>query len=377
MSHRLPADMKSPFENSVPRLKRLLPRFRKLRIGVLGDLMLDRYVLGEAVRLSTEAPVPVVDYVSEQDCPGGAANVSVNMAAMGAKVEVFGVVGGERAGFKNGKATESVSDKTGRALHALLRKVGIGGHGIVADDERITTLKTRIIAKHQQIVRIDHERRALVSPQTEEKVFRLLIASLESFDGLVLSDYDKGLLGDGLAERVLNAAHQMNVPVFVKPKSSRLIAYPGSRAIVCNALEASHYVRRSLTDDKSIMGAGRELLDRFGSASFIVTRGRKGMDIFQESAPHHVHIPATGVEVTYARVGQPGIDRGSSGRQVYDVTGAGDTVLSVLSLAIAAKAPLADAALLASAAAFVVVGKLGTASVSPNELIEALDQIHP
>jgi D-beta-D-heptose 7-phosphate kinase / D-beta-D-heptose 1-phosphate adenosyltransferase len=376
MNSRPTADMNSPIQNSVPRLKRLLPRFRKLRIGVLGDLMLDRYVWGNANRLSPEAAVPVVDYVSEQDCPGGAGNVAVNVAALGAHVEVFGVVGGERTGLKSGKATKSVSDEAGRALRTLLHKVGIGGHGIVADDERLTTLKTRIIAKHQQIVRIDHERRAQISSQTEEKLFRLLIASLESFDGLVLSDYDKGLLGDGLTERVLNAAHQMNVPVFVKPKSSRLIAYPGARAIVCNALEASHYVRRNLTDDKSVVGAGRELLDRFGSASFIVTRGRKGMDIFQETAPHHVHIPATGVEVTYARLGQPGIDRGSSGRQVYDVTGAGDTVLSVLSLALTAKAPLADAALLANAAAFVVVGKLGTASVSPSELIEALDEIH-
>ena len=368
--------MKSELANAVPRLKRLLPRFRKLRIGVLGDLMLDRYVWGNANRLSPEAPVPVVDYDSQQDCPGGAANVGVNIAALGARLEVFGVVGAEEIFVRGGKKKKVVSDEAGRALHTCLRKVGIGEHAIVADEERITTLKTRIIAKHQQIVRIDHERRDPVSPQTEERLFRLLVATLNKFDGLVLSDYDKGVLGDVFTDRVLSAAHQMKVPVFVKPKSTQLVAYRGARIIVCNASEASRYLGRNLADDKSVEEAGRDLLARFGSAGLVITRGRKGMDIFQEVTPHHVHIPATGVEVTYARVGQPGIDRDTTGRQVFDVTGAGDTVLSVLCLAILAGAPLPDAALLANTAAGVVVGKLGTASVSPEELAGALDEIH-
>jgi rfaE bifunctional protein kinase chain/domain len=376
MTQQPPADMKTQIANNGPRLKRLLPRFRKLRIGVLGDLMLDRYVWGNANRLSPEAPVPVVDYVSEQDCPGGAANVAVNIAALGAKLEIFGVVGGKEIRGGSGKSRKVVSDDTGRALHTFLYKIGIDDRGIVADEERITTLKTRIVARHQQIVRIDHERRDQVSPQAEEKIFRLLVRSLENLDGLVLSDYDKGLLLDGFTDRVLKAAHQMKVPVFVKPKSSRLLEYHGAKVIVCNANEASHYVRRTLTDDSSILEAGRDLLAKFGSAGMVITRGRKGMDIFQEDVPHHLHIPATGVEVTYARVGQPGIDRDTSGRQVFDVTGAGDTVLSVLSLAITAGAPLPDAALLANTAAGVVVGKLGTASVSPEELAGAFDEIH-
>jgi len=376
MTHNLPADMKTQIANSGPRLKRLLPRFRKLRIGVLGDLMLDRYVWGTANRLSPEAPVPVVDYDSQQDRPGGAANVAVNIAALGAKLEVFGVVGVEKPSLRVKGERKSVADEAGRVLQAFLRNIGIDEHAIVADQERITTLKTRIIAKNQQIVRIDHERREPVSPKTEEKLFRLLVLSLKSLKGLVISDYDKGVLTDGFADRVLNAAHQMKVPVFVKPKSSRLLKYHGAKLIVCNANEASHYVHRALPDDKSIREAGLDLLAKFGCAGLVITRGKKGMDIFQEVAPHHLHIAATGVEVTYARVGQPGIDRGSSGRQVYDVTGAGDTVLSVLSLALAAKVPLPDAALLANAAAFVVVGKLGTASVSPSELIEAIDEIH-
>jgi rfaE bifunctional protein kinase chain/domain len=376
MSDRAPADMKSQIENSVPRLKRILPRFRKLRVGVLGDLMLDRYVWGNANRLSPEAAVPVVDYVSEQDCPGGAGNVAVNIAALGAQVEIFGVVGAQRIPGRGGNAKKIAADEAGVALHTCLRRLGIGDRGIISDVDRMTTLKTRIIAKHQHIVRIDRERRDPVSPQTEEKLFRVLVASLEKFDGLVLSDYDKGLLGDGFADRVLNAAHQLKVPVFVKPKTSRLYAYRGARAIVCNTKEAGHYVGRTLSDEKSVEEAGRKLLPHFGCAAVVITRGEKGMSIFEEDSPRHLYIPATSFEVTYARVGRPGIERSATGRQVFDLTGAGDTVLSVLSLAIAAGAPLPEAALLANTAAGVVVGKLGTASVSPDELSGALDEIY-
>lgn len=376
MSHCPPAAMKTQIVSSVPRLKHLLPRFRKLRIGVLGDLMLDRYVWGNANRLSPEAAVPVVDYVAEQDCPGGAGNVAVNIAALGAQVEVFGVVGARKDSSRH-KARKVEADEAGTALHASLRKLGIDDRGIIADTERITTLKTRIIAKHQHIVRIDHERRDPAEPRTEEKLFRFLVSSLEKLDGLVLSDYDKGLLGDGFADRVLSAAHQLKVPVFVKPKTSRLYAYRGARVIVCNAEEAGRYVGRALSDAKSIEEAGRALLPHFGCAAVVITRGEHGMSIFEEVAPRSLHIAATNFEVTYARVGRPGIDRSAAGRQVFDRTGAGDTVLSVLSLALAAGANLPEAALLANTAAGVVVGKLGTASVSPEELAGALDEIYP
>ena len=366
--------MKSGAANTVSRLKRLLPRFRKLRIGVLGDLMLDRYVWGNANRLSPEAAVPVVDYVSQQDCPGGASNVAVNVAALGAQVEVFGVAGAQKNVGRGDTARKTSPDEAGAALHTALSKLGIGDRGIIADPDRMTTLKTRIIAKHQHIVRIDRERRDPVSPQTEEKLFRVLVASLGKFDGLVLSDYDKGLLGDGFADRVLNAAHQLKVPVFVKPKTSRLYAYRGARVIVCNAEEAGRYVGRILSEEKTVEEAGRALLPHFGCAAVVITRGEKGMSIFEEVSPRTLHIAATNFEVTYARVGRPGVDRGTAGRQVFDRTGAGDTVLSVLSLALAAGAPLPDAALLANTAAGVVVGKLGTASVSPDELAGALDE---
>jgi rfaE bifunctional protein kinase chain/domain len=346
--------------DSVPRLKRLIPRLRGKRIGVLGDLMLDRYLWGTASRLSPEAAVPVVDFVEQSECLGGAGNVAANLAALGAKVEAFGVMG---------------NDEPGRALRACLDAAGIADRGVIAELKRITTVKTRIIAKHHQVVRVDHERSEPLRPETQEKLLRLLFAALKRVDALVLSDYDKGLVTDAFADRVLSAAHQLQVPVFVKPKTSRLYAYRGARAIVCNAKEAGFFVTRSLADEKSVEGAGRALLAHFGCSAVLITRGESGMSLFEESSPRHLYIPATSFEVTYARVGQPGVERGGTGRQVFDLTGAGDTVLSVLALAVAAGASMADAATLANTAAGVVVGKLGTATVSPRELTHALEEI--
>ena len=346
--------------DSVPRLKRLIPRLRGKRIGVLGDLMLDRYLWGSASRLSPEAAVPIVDFAEQSECLGGAGNVAANIAALGAHVEAFGVIG---------------SDEPGRALQKCLRAAGIADKGVLADSKRVTTVKTRIIARHQQVVRVDRERREPLRPETQEKLLHLLFAALKSLDALVLSDYDKGLITDDFADRVLSAAHQLKVPVFVKPKTSRFYAYRGARAIVCNAKEAGFYVTRSLADEKSVEEAGRALLAHFGCGAVVITRGEKGMSVFEETSPRHLLIPATSFEVTYARVGQAGIERGATGRQVFDVTGAGDTVLSVLALAAAAGASLPDAATLANTAAGVVVGKLGTASVTAQELLHALDDI--
>jgi rfaE bifunctional protein kinase chain/domain len=355
--------MTTQIMDSIPRLKRLIPRLRGKRIAVLGDLMLDRYLWGTASRLSPEAAVPIVDFVEQSECLGGAGNVAANLAALGARVEAFGVIGGHKGG----------DDEAGRALRACLRAAGINDRGMLADSKRVTTVKTRIIARHQQIVRIDHERREPLRSETEEKLLHRLFAALKMLDALVLSDYDKGLVTDAFADRVLSAAHQLHVPVFVKPKTSRLYAYRGARAIVCNAKEAGFFVTRSLGDEKSVEEAGRALLAHFGCSAVVITRGEKGLSVFDEASPRHIHIPATSFEVTYARVGRPGIERGSTGRQVFDVTGAGDTVLSVLALAVAAGASLADAAALANTAAGVVVGKLGTATVNPKELAAALD----
>lgn len=350
--------MAGKIDESAVRLRRVIPRMRGKRIGVLGDLMLDRYLWGTAARLSPEAAVPVVDFVEQSECLGGAGNVAANIAALGACVEAFGVVG---------------NDEAGRALQKCLGAASIVHRGLVADSKRVTTVKTRIIARHQQVVRVDRERREALRTETEEKLLRSLFTALKQLDALVLSDYDKGLITDEFADRVLSACHRLKVPVFVKPKTSRLYAYRGARVIVCNAKEAGFFVTRSLVDEKSVEEAGRALLAHFGCGAVVITRGENGMNVIEESTPGQLQIPATSSEVTYARVGKAGVERGG-GRQVFDVTGAGDTVLSVVALAVAAGAELRDAAVIANAAAGVVVGKLGTASVTPEELSAAVTE---
>src|SRR5207244_4764129 len=262
------ARMPTKIADSVPRLKRLIPRLRGKRIGVLGDLMLDRYLWGTASRLSPEAAVPVVDFEQQSECLGGAGNVAANITALGAKAEAFGVLG---------------SDEAGRALERCLREAKIGAKGVIADSKRVTTVKTRIIARHQQVVRVDRERHEPLRVDTQERLLRLVFGALKRLDALVLSDYDKGLITDDFADRVLSAAHQLKVPVFVKPKTSRLYAYRGARVIVCNTKEASFYVTKTLSDEKSFEEAGRALLARFGCGAVVITRSGEGMSVFEES----------------------------------------------------------------------------------------------
>jgi D-beta-D-heptose 7-phosphate kinase/D-beta-D-heptose 1-phosphate adenosyltransferase len=233
-------------------------------------------------------------------------------------------------------------------------------------------MKTRVIARHQQVVRVDREERGPLRPALEQSLIARIKASLPRLDALVVSDYDKGVVTDALADRVLDQCHRRGLPALVKPKTSRLFVYRGATVIVCNKKEAGFFVTRDLTDEKSIEEAGRQLLAHFGCAAIVITLGEKGMSLFEESKPRHVHVPATSFEVSYARVGLPGVDGDATGRQVFDVTGAGDTVLAVLALAVAAHAPLEDAVALANLAAGVVVGKLGTATVAPAELLRAI-----
>jgi rfaE bifunctional protein kinase chain/domain len=347
---------------SAGQLSRIVQRMRGRRVGVVGDLMLDRYLWGTATRLSPEAAVPVVDFAEESACLGGAGNVAANLAALGARVACFGVIG---------------DDQAGRSVRQCFRALGLDEKHAVVDRSRVTTVKTRIIARHQQVVRVDRERRAPLEKKIEEALVRQVLTALGKLDALVVSDYDKGVVTDSLAERVLTACHQRGVPALVKPKTSRLFSYRGAAVIVCNAKEAGFFVTRTLGDERSIEEAGRALLAHFGCSAVVITLGEKGLSVIEESAARQFHVPATSFEITYARVGLPGIEHGATGRQVFDVTGAGDTVLSTLALGAAGGASLRDAALLANVAAGVVVGKLGTATVSARELLAAVRDLPP
>ena len=353
---------------SPQKLDRIVKAMRGRRIGVVGDLMLDRYLWGMATRLSPEAAVPVVDFVEESECLGGAGNVAANLVALGAQVVPFGVVS---------------EDEAAAAVRRCLAALRLPGDGILADAARITTVKTRIIARHQQVVRVDREKRVPLEKETEERLIRRILARLggRQLDALVVSDYDKGVVTEGLADRALGACHRLGVPAFVKPKTSRLFSYRGAAAIVCNAREAGFFVSHTLSDDDSIDQAGRALLAHFGCSAVVITLGERGMSVWEDAgspaaAGATVHcgrfrIPATSFEVTYGRHG----DLPGPGRQVFDVTGAGDTVLATLAVAVAAGASLREAAVLANTAAGVVVGKLGTATVSPAELLAAVREL--
>jgi rfaE bifunctional protein kinase chain/domain len=338
------------------RLSRIVKSFSGRRLGVLGDWMLDRYVWGRATRLSPEAAVPVVEFEKEELVLGGAGNVAANLAAFGADVVAFGVAG---------------EDHAAESLRAMVRKLDMPEKGIVEDFARVTTLKTRIIARHQQIVRVDRETRASLRPEIEELLIRRTIAALPRLHALVLSDYDKGVVTDEVAARVLGACAKLGIKSFVKPKWSMLATYPGATVIVLNRGEASFLVSRSLDDDASVEQAAAKLIEKFKCGGVIITRGEKGMSVLEQDAAKAVHISATSQEPPVGRLGQRAQVH-SSGRQVFDVTGAGDTVLATLALAVSAGASLRDAAILANAAAGVVVGKLGTATVSPAELLSAL-----
>lgn len=343
------------------KLKSFSKALRGRRIGVAGDFMLDRYVWGSATRLSPEAPVPVVDFANETQVLGGAGNVARNLVALGAGVLPFGVIG---------------DDEDGGAVRSCLEVDGMTANGLVADASRITTVKTRIVARHQQIVRVDRERREPLSRTLEDRLVRAIKAALPRLDALVVSDYDKGVVSDSLADRVLTECHRRGVPALVKPKTSRLFAYRGASVIICNAKEAGFFVTRSLDDDESVEQAGRALLAHFGCSTVVITRGAEGLTVFEDTSPKGFHVPATSSEISYARVGQAGVDRSARGRQVFDVTGAGDTVLSVFALAVAAHVPIREAAILANAGAGVVVGKLGTSTVTQSELLAALRDLN-
>jgi D-beta-D-heptose 7-phosphate kinase/D-beta-D-heptose 1-phosphate adenosyltransferase len=344
--------------SALQKLVRVVNAFAGRRVGVAGDVMLDRYVWGKAGRLSPEAPVPVVEYAEERGVLGGAGNVAANLAALGARVVPFGVVG---------------EDEFAAPLLGQFAALKMPAKGILADPARKTTVKTRIIAGHQQVVRVDRETRAPLDDAVEERLIRRIIGHLRPLDALVISDYDKGVVTEELAARVLAACRRLGIPAFVKPKWSREFRWPEEaplRAVVLNRAEASFLVRAPLDDDEAVEKAGRDLLHRFRASVLVMTRGEEGLSVFEENKPRGLHIPATSRDIPYPRLA--GERHRSRARQVFDVTGAGDTVLAVLALAMASGASVSEAALLANTAAGVVVGKLGTATVSPAELQIAL-----
>ena len=316
------------------RAAEILQKLRDRYVLVLGDVMLDEFVWGDVTRISPEAPVPVVDVRRESMHLGGAANVLANLVALGARGAVVGVVGNDPAGQK---------------LQTGLRDLGVQEQYLLIDELRPSTTKTRIIAHSQLVVRADRESRSPVTGKLEEQIISCLKDALKQADAFVVSDYDKGVVTPAILHEILPVAYE-HAPVLVDPKLRNFNSYRPATLITPNHLEA---LRMSDTEDHSDDGshhAAKVIREKLGCDAVLITRGDRGMMLLEGD-------------------GQP-VFVETAAREVYDVTGAGDTVIATLAAALATGATMFEAATLANHAAGIVVGKVGTATASAEELIQ-------
>jgi len=323
------------------RLQKTLESFPKAKIVVVGDIMMDRFIWGKVSRISPEAPVPVVVVEKETFLFGGAANVVHNIHALGGEALLCGVVG---------------EDEIGQRLLEDLTQLGLETRGVLVEEGRQTTMKTRIIAHHQQVVRIDRESTDHLKPSSSRRFSDLLKQNLTEFDGVILSDYGKGLLTRGLIHSMIRRAREAKRFVLVDPKLKNFPFYRGAKVVTPNTAEASSASGMPITDLTSLKKAGRVLMRKLRCNALVITRGEEGMAIF-ESRKEPFLVPTVA-------------------KEVYDVTGAGDTVIATMALALASGADVREAATLANYAAGIVVGKMGTATVSPQELSRVIKEKH-
>lgn len=312
---------------------------RAAQVLIAGDVMLDEFVWGRVSRISPEAPVPVVDVVRRSFHLGGAANVAHNLYTLGGSPLLVGVLG---------------EDEAARRFREVLEAVGISGSGLIGDPSRPTTLKTRIVAHSQQVVRADRESREDLPTRVEDEVLRRLSAVAGRARVLVLSDYSKGVLTPRVLTRSIAIARRRKIPVLVDPKLKRFSKYRGASLVTPNLQEAERASGISIDRLPGLSRAAGQILTSLRCRAVLITRGDQGMSLFEvRKQPLHIR---------------------AAGREVFDVTGAGDTVIATLALALAGGASLPEAAMLANQAAGIVVGKLGTATVGPEELVESLSQ---
>jgi D-beta-D-heptose 7-phosphate kinase/D-beta-D-heptose 1-phosphate adenosyltransferase len=297
----------------------------------VGDLMLDEFVRGEVLRISPEAPVPVLEVKGRSYRPGGAANAAANVVSLGGRASIIGVVGG---------------DREGEILAREIAAEGIDVSSVLNDSSRPTTHKTRIIARQQQVVRIDNESRVPLSDAVQADIAERCVSAMKQHDACIVSDYAKGLITPGLLSTIVRAA--AGKPIVVDPKRRDFAAYRGATVVTPNLNELEIATGISAHDDEQVLAAGKIAMDALGGGAVLVTRGAQGMTLLVPGK-EPLHLKALA-------------------RQVFDVTGAGDTVVGTLGLALAAGIPLHVAVDIANRAAAIAVGKVGTATVSAEEL---------
>jgi D-beta-D-heptose 7-phosphate kinase/D-beta-D-heptose 1-phosphate adenosyltransferase len=325
-----------------PNAQSLIDRFASQSILVVGDLMLDHFVVGVVTRISPEAPVPIVVHDRDEYRLGGAANVAHNLRALGARADVVGLVGDDEAGGR---------------LVADLRAIGVGAAGVRRDPARPTTLKLRVVTtRNQQVARVDYENDCEPAPDVEADLLIAIDRQIEGARAVVLSDYLKGTLTQAVASRAIDAACRRGIPVLVDPKVPHIERYRGATLVTPNHQEAEVVTLMRVRTAWDARDAARAFRARAGCASVLITRGEHGMWLLDGSS---------GDAAEY--------DLPAVAREVSDVTGAGDTVVATLALVMAAGGGLLDAARLANHAAGLVVGKFGPATVTPGELIASLE----
>lgn len=316
------------------RASEILQSLRDRYIVVLGDVMLDEFVWGDVTRISPEAPVPVVDVRRETVHLGGAANVLANLVALGARGSVIGVVG---------------DDRTGERLRSGLRELGMADDCLIVDETRPSTTKTRIVAHSQLVVRADRESRIRVDGKIEEQIVACLKEELKCADAFVVSDYDKGVVTPAILREILPIAYE-RVPVLVDPKLRNFNSYRPATLVTPNHFEALRMSDSEDTSDDGSRRAAQVIREKLGCDAVLITRGDRGMMLLgADGGPVYVETAA---------------------REVYDVTGAGDTVIAALAGALATGATMLEAASLANHAAGIVVGKVGTATATADELLD-------
>jgi len=322
------------------KLRGIIDNFAAQRVVVLGDVMLDRYIRGSVRRISPEAPVPVVKVREERSSPGGSANVAANLMTLGASPLLIAVIG---------------NDKTGEELREHLSDRGVDTGSLISDHSTFTGEKTRVIAEHQQVVRFDREPELQLTPSLQKTILNALDGQFRAGAGaLILSDYGKGLLTPHVIEAAITLAVRRGVPVFVDPKTEHFARYKRVTCLTPNTMEAYQGMRLTQKDGQDALEElGKKIVKSLNCRSLLVTQGEHGMTLLNNTGGRMkiLHIP-------------------TKAREVFDVTGAGDTVISTLALASAAGASLEEAALISNFAAGIVVGKLGTATVTKEELLE-------
>ncbi|MDP1678278.1 MAG: D-glycero-beta-D-manno-heptose-7-phosphate kinase [Bacteroidota bacterium] len=313
-----------------PRVNELLQNIKNKRIAVIGDVMIDRYIWGNVNRISPEAPVPVVEVESESSRLGGAANVANNIVALGASAQLIGIVG---------------EDFSGKEFRSILESQNASSEGIITDRSRPTTVKTRVIAHHQHVVRIDSEEKKDIGTDIQQKIFSVLEKIIDSIDGIIIEDYNKGVVVRELIHAIIELANRKNKIITIDPKFNNFFEYTNVTVFKPNKKETEEALGKKLQNEADILVAGRTLMEKLNAENVLLTRGEKGMSLFEKNGSV-THIP-------------------TNARNVADVSGAGDTVIATLTTMLTAGATVGEAALLANFAGGIVCGEVGIITIDP------------